>query len=140
MSESKQPRVGVGVFVRNGDQLLFGKRKGAHGVGTWSLPGGHLEFGESIEDCARREVLEEAGLTLGAVSLGPYTNDIMHDEDKHYITLFVLGEYDGGEPEICEPLKLEEWRWVHWNDLPQPLFIPIENLLKANYNPFNDHG
>ncbi|KAI2915344.1 hypothetical protein CBS147343_3044 [Aspergillus niger] len=59
------PRVGVGVFVINHKgQLVLGQRKSSHGAGTWALPGGHLEFNESFEDCAAREVLEETGLNM----------------------------------------------------------------------------
>ena len=53
------PRVGIAVFIFKDGKFLMGRRKGAHGEDTWSVPGGHLEFGEMIEDGARREVEEE---------------------------------------------------------------------------------
>ena len=46
-----EPKVGVGVFVFRGNKLLLGKRKGSHGAGEWSLPGGHLDPGEDLIDC-----------------------------------------------------------------------------------------
>jgi len=58
-------------------------------TGTWALPGGHLEFNESIEACAEREVLEETGLNVGHFRFLTATNDIMLAEGKHYVTLFV---------------------------------------------------
>lgn len=58
------PGLGVGVLVIENGRVLLGKRKGSHGAGTWSAPGGHLEYGESIENCAEREVLEETGLRI----------------------------------------------------------------------------
>ena len=54
--EPKRPKIGVGVFVRKGDHLLMIHRKGSHGAGTWSCPGGHLEWNEDFEETARREV------------------------------------------------------------------------------------
>ena len=57
-----RPKVGIGVLVFNDlNQLLLGRRTSAHGEGEFGPPGGHLEFGESFEDCAIREVKEEAG-------------------------------------------------------------------------------
>jgi len=50
-----QPKVGVAIIVTRGDKVLLMKRMGPHGHGTWSTPGGHLEFGESPEECAARE-------------------------------------------------------------------------------------
>ena len=69
------PRIGVAVIVVKSDRVLLGKRKGAHGAGTWAFPGGHLAFGESFEACAHREVMEETGLSICDLKMGPYTND-----------------------------------------------------------------
>ena len=60
---AKRPSVGVGVIIRNGDHLLLMKRQNSHGDGTWSMPGGHLEYGESPQECAIREAEEEVGLS-----------------------------------------------------------------------------
>ena len=65
----------------------MGKRKGSHGEGTWSVPGGHLEFGETIENCAKREVYEETGLVITDVTVAGITNDIFSEEETHYITI-----------------------------------------------------
>lgn len=56
------PKVGVAVFVISDSKIVLGKRKNAHGQGAWASPGGHLEFGETLEACAKRELLEETGL------------------------------------------------------------------------------
>lgn len=134
---NKLPQIGVGAIVIKNCKVLLGKRKKSHGAGGWQFPGGHLEFGESIEDCASREVLEEAGVKITNIRLGPYTNDIFSVEEKHYVTLYVIADYQSGELTVCEPEKCEQWDWFNWNNLPQPLFLPIENLLKQNFSPFN---
>ncbi len=135
---NKFPRIGIGVIVRDGDQVLLGLRHGAHGEGTWSFPGGHLEFRENIEDCAAREVLEETGLRVSQLQHGPYTNDFFETDDKHYVTLWVIAKYAGGEPQRCEPEKCLEWRWFRWTELPRPLFLPIKNLLAQGFTLTKD--
>jgi 8-oxo-dGTP diphosphatase len=129
------PRVGVGVIVLREGLVLLGKRKGSHGAGTWALPGGHLEFGESIDDCARRETTEETGLRLKTIQPGPYTNDFMASESKHYVTLFVQASAEGGEPQVLEPEKCEGWAWFKWSELPENLFLPLKHLLKQGFIP-----
>jgi 8-oxo-dGTP diphosphatase len=128
----KRPLVGIAVVVIKDNRVLLGKRKNAHGSGTWAFPGGHLEFNESIEACAKREVLEETGIRIKNLRYGPYTNDIFADEDKHYVTLFVIADYDSGSPMVKEPNKCEKWAWFQWTPNVQPCFLPIENLLKLN--------
>jgi len=134
--EKDRPKVGVGVLVVKNGRVLFGKRKNAHGEGSWCFPGGHLERGESVEDCAIREVLEETGLSIKNLRFGPYTNDIFKKEDKHYVTLFITADYDSGELKLMEPEKCERWDWFDWEELPRPLFLPEQNLLERKYNPF----
>ncbi len=89
VSEISRPKVGIGVFVMKDDKILFGQRIGSHGEKTWGLVGGHLEFSESFEDCAKREVLEETGLNISHVEFLTVTNDIFEKENKHYVSIFV---------------------------------------------------
>ena len=129
----KRPLIGVAVIVVKDNLVLLGQRKNAHGADTWAFPGGHLEFNESIEDCARREVFEETGMRIRNISLGPYTNDIFNDENKHYVTLFVLADHESGTPEVKEPHKCRKWEWTNWPPNLHPRFLPIENLLKQDF-------
>ena len=85
------PRVGVAAIVKNrAGQFVVGRRKGAHGAGKWQFPGGHLDFGESPEECAVRETLEETGLVVTPLGILSVTNDVFAAENKHYITFCVL--------------------------------------------------
>lgn len=112
------------------------KRRNAHGDGTWSFPGGHLEFGETPEACAAREVMEELNCRIRRARRGPFTNDVFAREGRHYITIFVLAEYDSGDIRIMEPDKTEAWQWASWEEMPRPRFLPIENLLAQGFSPF----
>jgi 8-oxo-dGTP diphosphatase len=132
----RRPHVGVGVFVRQNGKILLGKRRGSHGEGTWALPGGHLEFGEELEACARREVLEETSLIVENVQVGTMTNDIFQDEQTHYLTVFMVCDYAEGDAIAMEPEKCETWGWFAWNELPQPRFLPLKNLLMTDFSPF----
>lgn len=113
----------------------MGLRTAGHGAGTWQFPGGHLEYGESVESCALREAQEETGLEVVNLRLGPYTNDIFAAEGRHYITLFVLADYAGGTPEVREPEKCARWAWFTWDTLPEPLFLPVLNLRQSGFAP-----
>ena len=124
-----RPKVGVGVILVKEGKVLLGKRKGAHGAGYWSTPGGHLEFGETVEECASRELSEETGLKALSIKLGPWVNNVI-DEDKHYITIFVFVDQFEGILELLEPNKCEGWEWVESDKLPSPLFPTIASLIK----------
>ncbi len=132
--DEKKPKVGVGVIVIKDGKILAGKRIYSHGNGTWTFPGGKLEFNETLEECAERETLEETGIKIKNVKKGPYTNDFF-EEGKHFITLFAIAEYDSGKVTVMEPEKYEKWEWHNWERLPEPLFLPIINLKKTGFNP-----
>jgi 8-oxo-dGTP diphosphatase len=127
--EKNRPKVGVGVIVVKDGRVLLGKRKGAHCEGDWAFPGGHLEFGEAVEDCAGRELTEETGLEALSTHLGPWTSDVM-EEDKHYITLFVVVNQFQGELQLKEPHKCDGWAWFECENFPEPLFPSIRTLIE----------
>ena len=129
------PRIGIGVCILRAGEVLVGKRKNAHGEGSWCFPGGHLEFGESWEECARREVLEETGLELGEVRYATATNDVFTEEKKHYVTIFMAGEYLNGEAEVLEPEKGEGWEWCSWHQIPEPRFLALQHLSDSGWTP-----
>ena len=119
-------RVGIGVFIFKNGKFLMGQRKNSHGNGTWSVPGGHLEFGESFEETARREVLEETGLSIKNVHFGGVTNDYFKDENKHYVTIWMLSECEKGKAIITEPDKFVQLSWYDFDVCPT-------NVLKLEY-------
>jgi 8-oxo-dGTP diphosphatase len=124
-----RPQVGVGVFIKKDGKFLLGKRKNSHGAGEWSLPGGHLEGGESFEACCQREVMEETGMTIKNIVPLIFTNDLFPKEDKHYVTLFFASDYDSGNLENKEPDKCEGWQWFKINEFPQPRFGPLDQAI-----------
>lgn len=136
---SQQVRVGVGVIIQRNQKILLGKRLNAHGEGTWSFPGGHLEMNETPEQCAIREVTEETGLTIDNIKRGPWTNDIFTDDNRHYITVFITADHISGEAQVLEPNKCVEWHWFSPHELPTPLFLPIQHLLEQNYSFIHEH-
>ena len=101
---------------------------------TWSTPGGHLDFGETLEGCAAREAKEEVGVDVVDIRFRTVTNDIFAAEGQHYITVWLEGT-PVGEPFIAAQREVEEIGWFDWDALPQPLFLPLENLVKENSYP-----
>ena len=118
---AERPKVGIGVIVVRGGKILIGERLSGHGAGTFEIPGGHLEFGETFAEAALREVREETGLidlaVRGIVSLA---NDIAYN--KHYVSIGVCVDCHKGEPVAAEPTHSRNWRWYGVHELPEPLF------------------
>lgn len=113
-------KVGVGIMVVRGNEVLLGRRKGSHGAGEYAWPGGHLEYGETIEECIAREISEETGITVRPVRPVSLSNVLKYD--RHYIDIQYLVEYVEGTPETREPDKVEGWGWYSLDALPEPLF------------------
>ncbi len=119
-------RVGLSIVILNPQgKILAGKRKAQHGFGTWGLAGGHLEFGETFEEGAIRETLEEVGLELRDIEILCTTNNFFDNRKKHYVTIFLIGHVSDDPPQILEPDKVETWEYFDsLYTLPQPHFLP----------------
>ena len=139
MSPEQHPRVGIGVTIYKDGKVLLGKRKGSHGAGAFAFPGGHLEYMESFEGCARREVLEETGMQIKNVRFVHLLN-LKEYAPKQYVHIGLAADWENGEPEIKEPEKVETWDWYDMENLPQPLFATTSYYVDAvkNGNNFQD--
>ncbi len=97
-----RPIVGIGIAVLRPGAVLLVRRANPPNAGTWSLPGGGQELGETAEDAARRELREEAGLEVGEVHLAANVDSIHRDADGqvqwHYTIIDFCAAYRGGEP------------------------------------------
>ena len=98
-----RPIVGISVCLlrpAGGGQVLLARRGRAPGLGSWSLPGGAQELGETAEAAARRELREETGLTAGDLLLAANADSIHHDADGrvryHYTIINFAGLHAGG--------------------------------------------
>ena len=131
MQSNMRPKIGIGVLVFNDlNQLLLGRRTSSHGEGEFGPPGGHLEFGESFEECAIREVKEEAGFDIKEPKFLSLTNDIFIESSKHYVSIFMCASFDENQEVVnMEPEKVAEWRWHDPSNLPMPLFLPLNTLV-----------
>lgn len=97
------PRVGVGVVLFRGASVLLIRRATPPRAGAWSLPGGGQELGETVEETARRELLEETGLRVeGGLVLVDVVDSVTHDEAGrvrfHYTLVDFAGFAAPGEP------------------------------------------
>ncbi|HEX2558267.1 MAG TPA: NUDIX domain-containing protein [Nitrososphaera sp.] len=129
----KRPGVGVGVFIFKDGQFLMIKREGAHGAGSWSVPGGWMEYGESFEETAKREVMEEVGLKIDNLRFGAVTNNVFKTEKIHSVTIWVISDYKKGQPKIMVPDKISKLLWCGFDSLPEPLFSPWKELLSSKF-------
>ncbi|KJV81030.1 nudix hydrolase 1 [Rickettsia hoogstraalii str. RCCE3] len=129
---TNHPRIGIGILIfNNRNEILLGKRISSHGESSYAPAGGHLEFGETFEECAIREVLEETNLIIENPQFIAVTNDIFEKEQKHYVSIFLkahcLNEH---ELQNLEPHKVESWQWFALDNLPSNLFLPLKRLIE----------
>jgi len=128
----QRAQVGVGLIVIKGNKVLLGRRKGSHGAGEYAGAGGHLEYMESFEQTAIRELAEEAGPGL-KVTKPEFLclNNLTEYAPKHYVDIAMVSKWISGEPRVMEPDKLESWDWYDIDNLPSPLFNVIDNYITA---------
>lgn len=123
--------------------VLLGQRKaGRLGGGMWGTPAGRLEFGENLRDAAKREVLEECGLTLHFPPMQLWTgSDVVNDE--HFVCVYHHSRWwdeTFGEPKVCEPEKCDGWVWYDIDALPENTFPTVKQALnRAKYGMWRRH-
>ena len=124
-----RPQVGVGVIIVRDGRVFLARRQGSHGEGEWGSAGGHLEWGESLEECARREALEELGLVVGELSFLCVSNIVAYG--KHYVDIEFLGDIGAQEPRPMEEAGFSDLGWFNLEGLPEPLFQPMKCALDS---------
>jgi len=136
MVDEKKIGVGFGVMLLRNNRVLLGRRhedpekasSALKGAGTWTMPGGKLHFGETFEDGAKREVMEETGIKLHSAEVIAINNDMV--ETAHFITIGLLANHFEGEPRVMEPDEITEWKWFELDKLPSPLYFPSKKILE----------
>lgn len=128
-----RPKVGVGVIIQNSKkEILIGKRKGTHSP-YFSIPGGHLENGETFEEAAKKEIFEETGLRIHNPRVICVTNNMktFKNEGKHYISVNLYTNEFEGKLEVKEKDKCESWEWYSPTEIPRPHFDASEFAIEC---------
>ena len=123
----------VTVFVLDAQERVLLIRRTDNGL--WAVPGGAQDFGEHIAETAVRETKEETGVDITNVRALGFTNDVFEESGQHYITLWMAGEFKSGAATVAAPYEASEVAWVAWDVLPEPLFLPLWNLIRGKSYP-----
>lgn len=125
-------KIGCEIFLIRDNFILLGKRKNCYGEGFWGLPGGHLEYGESLLECIKRELMEELGIIGEDFELISTADAI--DERGHYLHMSFLLKKFSGEIKNMEPDLCYEWKFFDLSNLPENIFKPHQKIVKNYFN------
>lgn len=121
-----RPRVGVGAVVIKERKVLLVRRGIPPSEGLWAIPGGHVELGETLQETAEREILEETGIVISAGEPIHTFDLIERDESErirfHYIVVDVAADYVSGEPDGADDAL--EARWLSWEEIQK---LPVSH-------------
>lgn len=126
--ESNRPSVGVATVVIKDGLVLVGKdtRKGD---AVFGVPGGHWESGETLKDCAAREILEESGISCSNVQLISIYDFYREDKGKSYVTIGMKADYLSGElTDLHEEGRLD-WDWYTTDEALKLNLFPADRIL-----------
>lgn len=126
-------KVGVGVMVRNSKgEVLMGLRSklAKNEKGKWTFPGGELEFGETLEQCAAREAMEEYNIKVKPTKLLKVIDHILPEEGQHWVNPVFEAELVAGTPKLMEPHKIEKMGWFPINALPENITKNLKQLFR----------
>ena len=114
-----RPIVGIGIVVIKHESVLLVRRGKPPNVGSWTLPGGAQEVGETMEAAARRELLEETGVSVGRLHFAAHVDNIRRDAEGrvqfHYTILDFAARWESGEP-------------VAGSDVTEAAWVPLDGL------------
>lgn len=131
MEKAKLPKVGVGaVILDENNRILLVLRKKAPEAGSWSLPGGKVDYMETIEVAVRREIKEELGIDIEILRLLCVTNHIIQAEDIHYVAPTFIARITNGQVKNKEPHALEKVQWFPIDEMPDNITITTDHALK----------
>ncbi len=122
-TDRKKIRIRVAVVLRQGDQVLL-VRHHKQGMKYWLLPGGGLEIGETIEECARRELKEETQLDIDVGDFLFMNESIPPDHHRHVVNLYYEGKIIGGELKMGNDEALYEVGFVDIEQISELTFFP----------------
>jgi ADP-ribose pyrophosphatase YjhB (NUDIX family) len=131
--ETRRPSVGVAtVVVDKQGRVLVGKdtRKGD---AVYGVPGGHWESGETLKDCAIREVREESGVTCSTVQLISVYDFYRADKEKSYVSIGMKALYVAGELTSKEDEGRLEWGWYSVDEALNLNLFPPDKVLLERY-------
>ena len=130
----ERPIVGVGAVILDGGRVLLVQREHAPLKGEWSLPGGALELGETLEEGIRREVLEETGLVVEPVAAVEVLDRISRDAEGcvqyHYVLVDFLCRVVGGD--LACATDAADARWAELEDLTAVAPFTVAVIRKAS--------
>lgn len=108
-----RPIVGIGIIVIRDEHVLLVRRGKPPNIGSWTLPGGAQEVGETVEQAARRELLEETGIAVGALHFAAHVDNIRYDSagrvQFHYTILDFAARWEAGEPIAASDVTEAVW-------------------------------
>lgn len=114
-------KIGIGIMIFKEGKILLGKRKSSHGEGQYAFPGGHLEYLESFQGCALREIKEECGIEVENIRF-QFLANLTQYAPKHYCHIGLIADWKSGTVQLLEPDKCESWDWYDIDNLPSPMF------------------
>jgi 8-oxo-dGTP diphosphatase len=116
----QKPVPAVAAIILRDREILLIRRGGEPGAGLWSIPGGSVELGETLEESLKREVREETGLEIMVGKLAGVHNLVVREAGRirfHYVILDYSADVISGE--ICAASDVTDCRWVRLDDLGQ---------------------